>query len=199
MIILSLVFQKSSAELFGAMFQNLPCLSSGFLNTSQQMSRNIQNLKMLSKDVITPTSSPKPKSEAPTSPLLFPRSQPRSRPALSSKPSSPHSQSSCTSQSEASTTASSQSKSKKLPSSLLSPKSITERSPSIPTLPKRTVKNRAYQTVTSTKALSDKPSSPLPPKEPCSPTGPPTHAFNNNLTEEEHLTSPQTGILVLCD
>ena len=179
------------------MFPHLPRLNSGFLNTSQQTSGNIQTLKTPPKDVITPTSSPKPKSVAPNSPRSSPRPQSRSpqSPALSSKPSSPRSQSSHRSQSEASTAASSKSKPKELPSPLLSPNSATKRHLSIPASAKKTVRNRAYRAVTAKKALSYKTSSPSPPKEPCSPAGPPTRAFDNSLTAEERLTSSQTGIL----
>uniref|UniRef100_A0AAQ5XSU4 X-linked retinitis pigmentosa GTPase regulator n=1 Tax=Amphiprion ocellaris TaxID=80972 RepID=A0AAQ5XSU4_AMPOC len=203
----------SSVELFGEMFQNLPRLNSAFLNTSQHTSTNIPSLKKLSKDVFTPSSSPKPQSEATASPLLSPRSplSPQS-PAFSSKPSSPHSQSSFILQKKASSTSSKESKeskSKELPSPLLSPKSITKLKPKLSVSAKKLAKNRVHQAGTSKKALNSKASSPLPPKEkafnskmssplppkePCSPTRPPTHASMKSLREEEHPASPQTGI-----
>ncbi|XP_041858424.1 X-linked retinitis pigmentosa GTPase regulator [Melanotaenia boesemani] len=181
--------KKSSVELFGRKFHNLPHLNSGFLNTSWQTSRNIQTQKKLSRDVATPTSSPKPQSEATASPLLFPRSQsisPHSV-AVSSKSSRPQSQSSYSRQSKASTTGSSKSKSKMLPH-LLSPKSITKYKPSSPASIKETAKIRRYQAAATRKALSNKLSSPLPPKAPCSPTRP----LNKNLSDGEHPASPQT-------
>ncbi|KAI3356348.1 hypothetical protein L3Q82_017572 [Scortum barcoo] len=105
----------TSGELFGEMFQNLPRLNSDFLNTSWQTSRNIRSPKTLSREGSTPSSSPKPQSEVAPSPMLSPRSLSKS-PVLSSKPSSPQSQSSNTFQE----------KSKELSSPLLSPKSITK-------------------------------------------------------------------------
>ncbi len=174
----SLVFQGSSAELFGEMFQNLPRLNSDFLNTSWQTSRNIPTPKTLSRDSTTPSSSPKPQSEVAPSPPLSPRSLSKS-PVLSSKPSSPQSQSSNAFQK----------KSKELPSPLLSPKSITKRNPHVPVAPKKTVKRVS----TAKKALIEKLSSPLPPKEPCSPTRPHSGVSNEPLSEEEHPASTQTG------
>lgn len=178
----SLVFQGSSAELFGEMFQNLPRLNSDFLNTSWQTSRNIPTPKTLSRDSTTPSSSPKSQSEVAPSPPLSPRSLSKS-PALSSKPSSPQSQSSNTFQK----------KSKELPSPLLSPKSITKRNPHVPVSPKKTAKKRLYRESTAKKALIEKLSSPLPPKEPCSPTRPSSGVSNEHLSEKEHPTSTQTG------
>ncbi|XP_037646065.1 retinitis pigmentosa 1-like 1 protein [Sebastes umbrosus] len=173
----------SSVELFEEMSHNLPRLSSDFLNPSWQTSRNIPTHKTPSKDFTTPASSPKPQSEVILSPPLFPRS-----PVLSSKPSSPRSQSSNTFQNKSSTTASSKSKSKELPSPLLSPKSITEQN--TPVSPKRAAKKRLYRVSTAKKALIEE--SPLPPKEPCSPTRPSSDVSNKHLSEEEHPASPQT-------
>ncbi|XP_044072332.1 transcriptional regulator ATRX isoform X3 [Siniperca chuatsi] len=181
----------SNVELFGEMFQHLPRLTSGFLNTSWQTSRNIPTPKTLSKDITTPSSSPKPQSEDTPSPPLSPRPLSKS-PALPSKPSSPHSQSPNMFQKKSSTTASSKSKSKELPSSLLSPKSITKRNPHIPVSPKKTAKKRLNRVATAKKALIEKLSSPLPPKEPCSPARPSSDISLKQLSEEEHPASPQT-------
>ncbi|XP_028446232.1 X-linked retinitis pigmentosa GTPase regulator, partial [Perca flavescens] len=170
-----------SVELFGKMFQNLPRLNSDFLNTSWQTSRNISTPKTLSKDFTTPSSSPKTQSEATLSPPLSPRS-----PVLPSKPSSPRSQSSNTFQNKSSTAASFKSKSKELPSPLLSPKFITKHN--TPVSPKQTAKKRMYRT--AKKALIEE--SPLSPKEPCSPTRPSSDISKKHLSEEEHPASPQT-------
>ncbi|XP_031725235.1 X-linked retinitis pigmentosa GTPase regulator [Anarrhichthys ocellatus] len=173
----------NSAEQFGEMFHNLPRLNSDFFNTSWQTSRNIPTPKTLSKDFATPSSSPKPQSEARLNPALSPRS-----PVLSSKPSSPHSQSSNTFQNKSSTAASSESKSKELPSPLPSPKTITKHSTLVSH--KRTAKRRLYGVATAKKALIGE--SPLPPKEPCSPTRPSSEISNKPLSEEEHAASPKT-------
>ncbi|XP_063354868.1 X-linked retinitis pigmentosa GTPase regulator [Pelmatolapia mariae] len=183
-----------SVELFGDKFQSLPRLNSDFLNTSRQTSRNSLTLKTLSKDATTPSSSPKPKSEVTGSPLLSPRSRsisPQS-PLLSSKASSPHSQSSFTLQSKASTSASSKSKCKKVPSPLLLPKSITKLNPSSPVATKMTAKPRLNRAAATKKPLSNKFSSPVPPKEPYTPTRPPSNVFIKNLKEEEHPAPTQT-------
>ena len=169
----SLVFQGSSGELFGEMFQNLPRLSSDFLNPSWQTSRNIPTPKTLSMDFTPPTSSPKPRSEATLSPPLSPRSA-----VLSSKPSSPRSHSSNSFQKK-----SFKSKSKELPSPLLSPKSISK---SYTPSPQRTPRKRV---ATTKKALTEE--SPLRPKEPSRPSSEVSH---KDLSEEEHPASPQTGI-----
>ncbi|XP_035762599.1 X-linked retinitis pigmentosa GTPase regulator-like [Neolamprologus brichardi] len=180
-----------SVELFGDKFQSLPRLNSDFLITSRQTSRNSLTLKTLSKDATTPSSSPKPKSEVTGSPLLSPRSRsisPQS-PLLSSKASSPHSRSSFTLQSKASTSASSKSKCKKVPSPLLLPKSITKLNPSSPVATKMTAKPRLNQAAATKKPLSNKFSSPVPPKEPYTPT---SNVFIKNLKEEEHPAPTQT-------
>nr|XP_024657286.1 X-linked retinitis pigmentosa GTPase regulator-like [Maylandia zebra] len=184
-----------SVELFGDKFQSLPRLNSDFLNTSRQRSRNSLTLKTLSNDATTPSSSPKPKSEVTGSPLLSPRSRsisPQS-PLLSSKASTPHSQSSFTLQSKASTSASSKSKCKKVPSPLLLPKSITKLNPSSPVATKMTAKPRLNRAAATKKPLSNKFSSPVPPKEPYTPTRPPSNVFIKNLKEEEHSAPTQTG------
>ncbi|XP_013769815.1 X-linked retinitis pigmentosa GTPase regulator [Pundamilia nyererei] len=183
-----------SVELFGDKFQSLPRLNSDFLNTSRQTSRNSLTLKTLSNDATTPSSSPKPKSEVTGSPLLSPRSRsisPQS-PLLSSKASTPHSQSSFTLQSKASTSASSKSKCKKVPSPLLLPKSITKLNPSSPVATKMTAKPRLNRAAATKKPLSNKFSSPVPPKEPYTPTRPPSNVFIKNLKEEEHPAPTQT-------
>ncbi|TMS06890.1 X-linked retinitis pigmentosa GTPase regulator, partial [Larimichthys crocea] len=174
----------TSVELFGETFQNLPRLNSGFLNTSLQTSRNIQTPKTPSKDISTPSSTPKSQSEATPSPPLSPRPPSKSPQilVLSSKPSSRRSRSSNTFQNE--------SKSKELPSPLLSPKSVTTRNPNIPVSPKKTAKKQTYRV--AKKALIEKLSSPLPPKEPCSPDRPPSHISNKHPSEDEHPASPQT-------
>nr|XP_024661087.1 X-linked retinitis pigmentosa GTPase regulator [Maylandia zebra] len=184
-----------SVELFGDKFQSLPRLNSDFLNTSRQRSRNSLTLKTLSNDATTPSSSPKPKSEVTGSPLLSPRSRsisPQS-PLLSSKASTPHSQSSFTLQSKASTSASSKSKCKKVPSPLLLPKSITKLNPSSPVATKMTAKPRLNRAAATKKPLSNKFSSPVPPKEPYTPTRPPSNVFIKNLKEEEHSAPTKTG------
>ncbi|KAM4558703.1 uncharacterized protein rpgra [Odontesthes bonariensis] len=185
--------KTSSVELFGKMFQNLPGLNSGFLDTSWQTSRNIQTLKTLSKDATTPTPTPEPQSEATSSPFSSPRSLSISlrSPALSSKPSSPHSRSSYTRQRKASPAASTKSKPKAVPSPLLSPKSIAKYKPNVPASTKKMSKNRAHQAATTEKALSDR-LSPSTPKAPCSPTRLPTRVFSQDLSEEEGPTSTQT-------
>ncbi|XP_045910484.1 titin homolog [Micropterus dolomieu] len=183
--------KQSSVELFGEMFQNLPRLNSGFLDTSWQTSRNIPTPKTLSKDITTPSSSPKPQSEITPSPPLSPRSLSKS-PVSSSKPSSPHFQSSNVFQNKSSSAASSKSKSKELPSPLLSPKSVTKRSPHIPVFPKKTEKKRLYRLATAKKALIEKLPSPLPPNEPCSPTRPSSDISIKHLSEEKHPASSQT-------
>lgn len=188
-VISPLVFQGTSVELFGETFQNLPRLNSGFLNTSLQTSRNIQTPKTPSKDISTPSSTPKSQSEATLSPPLSPRPPSKSPQILllSSKPSSRRSRSSNTFQNK--------SKSKELPSPLLSPKSVTTRNPNIPVSPKKTAKKQTYRV--AKKALIEKLSSPLPPKEPCSPDRPPSHISNKHPSEDEHPASPQTGIFSL--
>lgn len=159
------------------MFQNLPRLNSDFLNTSWQTSRNIPTPKTLSMDFTPPSSSPKPQSEATLSPPLSPRS-----PLLSSKPSSPRSQSSNSFQKK-----SFKSKSKELPSPLLSPKSITTRyTPS----PKRTPRKRV---ATAKKALTEE--SPLRPKEPSRPS---SDVSSKDLSEDEHSVLSQTGRVLSC-
>lgn len=167
------------------MFQNLPRLHSGFLNTSWQTSRNILTPKILSKNITTPSSSPKPQSDITPSTPLSPRSLSKSpqSPVFSSAPSRPHSQSSNTT---------SKSKPKELPSSLLSPKSVTKHN--IPVFPRKTTK-QAHRVVTAKKTLNDKVSSPQSPVEPCSPNRPPSHVSNKHVREEEHPVLPQTGIL----
>lgn len=149
-------------ELFGEMFQNLPRLHTGFLNTSWQTHRNILPPKTHSKDISTPN------------PVFSPRSK--------SLLHSPYSQSLYTHRDKSSSPASSKSKSKELPSPLLSPKYITKHKP---------------KAATAKKALHDKlSSSPSPPKQLCSPARPRTHAFNKSLSEE-HPTSPQAGMLYI--
>lgn len=190
------IFQVRSVELFGDKFQSLPRLNSDFLITSRQTSRNSLTLKTLSKDATTPSSSPKPKPEVTGSPLLSPRSRsisPQS-PLLSSKASSPHSRSSFTLQSKASTSASSKSKCKKVPSPLLLPKSITKLNPSSPVATKMTAKPRLNRAAATKKPLSNKFSSPVPPKEPYTPT---SNVFIKNLKEEEHSAPTQTGTWIL--
>ncbi|XP_047457070.1 X-linked retinitis pigmentosa GTPase regulator [Mugil cephalus] len=180
--------KESPVELFGGMFQNLPRLNSGFLNTSWQTSRNILPPKTPPKDITTPSSSPKPQSEAAASPLLSPRSRsvsPKSS-VLSSQPSSPRSQSSYARKNKGSyAAASSNSRPKQLSSALLSPKATAKSNLNIPV----STKKRA---LIARKASSDKLSSPLQPKEPCSPSRPPTRLSNKNPREEEHPASPQT-------
>lgn len=180
-------------ELFGKIFQILPRLNSGFLNTSWQTSRNIPTPKTLSKDISTPSSSPKPQSEVTLSPPISPRYQPKSpqSPGLSSKPSSPHSQASNAPQYNSFTTASPKTKSKELPSPLLSPKSITKGSPSFQGFSKKTGKKRLNA---DKKALIEKLSSPQSPKEPCSPDRPSSEISNSPHSEEEHCASTKTGI-----
>lgn len=184
-------------ELFGDMFQNLPRLNSGFLNTSWQTSRNIPTPQMLLKDISTPSSSPKPQSGVTPSPPLSPRSLSKSpqSPVLSSKPPSPHSQASNTFHNKSSTAVSSKSKYKTLPSPLLSPKSLIKRNPNIPVSSTKMVKKRLYGVATAKKALTEKLSSPLPPKEPWSPIRPYSNISSKHPNEEEH--SPQTGIFNL--
>nr|XP_046260879.1 X-linked retinitis pigmentosa GTPase regulator isoform X2 [Scatophagus argus] len=162
----------SPGELFGEMFQNLPRLNSGFLNTSWQTSRNIPTPKMLSKDICTPSSSPKLQSRVTPSPPLSSRSLSKSpqSPVQSSQPSSPHSQSLSTFHFKSSTAASSKSKSKEFPSPLVTSKSA--------------VKHK-------TKALIEKLSSPLLPEEPCSPTRPSSDVSHKQPSEEEHPALPQ--------
>lgn len=177
-----LVFQESSVELFGKMFQNLPRLHSGFLSTSWQTSRNRLTPKTLSKSFTSPSSSPKPQSDLTPSTPLSPRSLSKSpqSPVFSSAPSSPHSQSSH---------ATSKSKLKKLPSSLLSPKPVSKCN--TPVSPRKTEK-QAHRVVTAKKTLFDKVASPQSPEEHCSPSSPLTHVSNN-----EDPPSLQTGILNL--
>lgn len=164
------------------MFQNLPRLHSGFLNTSWQTSRNRLTPKTLSKSITTPSSSPKPQSDIIPSTPHSPRSLSKSPQSavFSSVPLSPHSQSSNTT---------SKSKLNALPSSLLSPKTITKRN--IPVSPRKTAKQE-HQAVTAKKTLNDKVPSSQSPEEPCSPSRPLIHVFN-----KEHSPSPQTGILNL--
>lgn len=198
-----LVFQGSSAELFGEMFQNLPRLNSDFLNTSWQTSRNIPTPKTLAKDISTPSSTPEPLSEVTPSPALSPRSLSKSpqSPRLSSKQSSrlssPHSHSSNSFLSKSSTAVSSKSKSKELPSPFLSPKSITKPSPYIPVSPKKKVKIRLHGVTAAKKVLIENQSSPLSPQELCSPTRPSSDISINHPSEEELPASPQTGIFNL--
>ncbi|KAM6978403.1 X-linked retinitis pigmentosa GTPase regulator [Tautogolabrus adspersus] len=165
--------ERSSLELFGEMFQNLPRLNSDFLNTSWQTSRNIPTPKTLSTKT-TPSSSPKPKSVATQSPVL------------SSKPSSPRPLSSDTLQSKSSKAASSKSKSKELPSPLLSPKSITKQKPYIPVTSRKTAKQPAR------KALIEKSLSPLSPKEPSFPSRPSSDISNKDLSEDGHSIALET-------
>ncbi|KAM7380411.1 hypothetical protein PAMP_003712 [Pampus punctatissimus] len=183
----------SSVELFGEMFENLPHLSAGFLNTSWQKSRNTLNCKPHSDDM-TPSSPPISQSEVTLRPPISPRSLSNSpqSPVLSFKPSSPQSQSSCTPQKKTSSTPSSKSKSKELPSPLLLPKSIIKYNPNMPVSTKKTARKRLYQATVAKKAIGDKVLSPLPPKEPCSPSRPPSHVSKKHLSEEEHPASPQT-------
>uniref|UniRef100_A0A8C4F5J8 X-linked retinitis pigmentosa GTPase regulator n=1 Tax=Dicentrarchus labrax TaxID=13489 RepID=A0A8C4F5J8_DICLA len=184
-----LYVKGSSVELFGEMFQNLPRLNSGFLDTSWQTSRNIPTPKMLSRDLSTPSSSPKPQVGVTPSPPLSPTSLsdlPQS-PVLSSKSSSPHSQSSDMFQYKSST---SKSKSKELPSPLLTPKSVKKRNPNILVSPKQTAKKRLHRVATAKKALIEKPSPPPPPKEPSRPS---SDISNKLFSEEKHRASPQTG------
>ncbi|KAG7215772.1 hypothetical protein INR49_021895, partial [Caranx melampygus] len=56
----------------------------------------------------------------------------------------------------------------------------------------RAAKNRVQHVTRAGKAWSDKLSSPVPPKEPCSPTRPPTHILSKHLRENEHLDSSET-------
>lgn len=168
-------------ELFGKMFQNLPRLHSGFLNTSWQTSSNSLTPKTLSKSITIPPSSPKPQDIPPSTPLS-PRSLSKSpqSPVFSSAPSSPHSQSSNTT---------SKSKLNRLPSSLLSPKPITKRNVSVS--PRKTAR-QVHRVMTSKKTLNDKVPSPQSPEEPRCPSRPLIH-----ISKTEHSPSPQTGILIL--
>lgn len=181
------------------MFENLPRLSAGFLNTSRHKSRNILDPKPPSNDMTNPSSSPKSQSEVTPSPPISPRSLSKSpqSPVISFKPSSPYTQSLYTPQKKTSSTTPSKSKEKRakeLPSPLLSPKSITKCNPKIPVSPKKTARKRLYQATTAKRALSEERLSPLPPKEPCSPIRPPSHISNKHLGEEEHPASSLTGI-----
>ena len=169
-----LVFQESSVDLFGEMFQNLPRLNSDFLNASWQTSRNVLTRTTRSKDVTTPSSPPKPLSDAPPSPPLSPAPLSQSVP---SKPSSLHSQSSL--QSKSHRASSSTSEPKDPPSSILSPKSVTKRNPNV-LFPKRIGKNRVQHMSGAKKALNGRMSS-----------------HTTGLREREGLASSQTGILHL--
>lgn len=164
-------------ELFGEMFQNLPRLTSGFLNSSWKKSRNVLTPKTLPQDITTPSSSPRPLSDITLSPpfSLGSLSKPSRSPAQSSKPSSPHSQSS--NQNKSSRSTSSKSKSKEFHSSLLSPKSMTKRNSDILV---------STKIASAKKALNNKMS--YPPKEQYTTT---------HLRERERLVSSQTGILNL--
>ncbi|AWP13291.1 putative X-linked retinitis pigmentosa GTPase regulator-like [Scophthalmus maximus] len=165
--------KESSVELFGEMFQNLPRLTSGFLNSSWKKSRNVLTPKTLPQDITTPSSSPRPLSDITLSPpfSLGSLSKPSRSPAQSSKPSSPHSQSS--NQNKSSRSTSSKSKSKEFHSSLLSPKSMTKRNSDILV---------STKIASAKKALNNKMS--YPPKEQYTTT---------HLRERERLVSSQTG------
>ncbi|KAF0026579.1 hypothetical protein F2P81_021316 [Scophthalmus maximus] len=164
--------KESSVELFGEMFQNLPRLTSGFLNSSWKKSRNVLTPKTLPQDITTPSSSPRPLSDITLSPpfSLGSLSKPSRSPAQSSKPSSPHSQSS--NQNKSSRSTSSKSKSKEFHSSLLSPKSMTKRNSDILV---------STKIASAKKALNNKMS--YPPKEQYTTT---------HLRERERLVSSQT-------
>ncbi|PWA31468.1 hypothetical protein CCH79_00002637 [Gambusia affinis] len=166
--------QKSFVELFGELPQNPPRPNSGFLSTSWQTSRNIPNLKQLLKDAPAPTHSPK---AAPASPLLSPRSQ-----SVSSKPSSPRSQSSLSCRSRASTAVSSRSKSKRLPSSVSSSTSRANHNSSSPAYSEKAERSAARR------ALNENPSDAFPPNKPCSPDRPLIRVYDNNLDRKR----PQT-------
>ncbi|KAK9537784.1 hypothetical protein VZT92_005365 [Zoarces viviparus] len=92
------------------------------------------------------------------------------------------------SENKSSAAASSESKSKELPSPLPSPMTITKHSSLVSH--KRAAKRRLYGVATAKKALIGE--SPLPPKEPCSPTRPSSDTSNKPLSEEEHAASPKT-------
>lgn len=179
-------------ELFGDIFQNLPRLNSDFLNTTWQMSRNIPTPQMLLKDVSTPSSSPKSQSPGVTrSPPLSHRS--RSKSPNVSKSSCPPSQASNTSHYKSSV--SSKSKSKKLSSPSLSPKSFIKRDPNIPVSATKSGKTSLYGVATARKVQMKKLPSPLPPKEPCSPIRPDQDISSKHLSDEEH--SLRTGMFSL--
>ncbi|XP_034430867.1 X-linked retinitis pigmentosa GTPase regulator [Hippoglossus hippoglossus] len=161
--------KESSVDLFGEMFQNLPRLNSDFLNASWQTSRNVLSRTTRSKDVTTPSSPPKPLSDAPPSPPLSPAPLSES---VSSKPSSLHSQSSL--QSKFHRASSSTSDPKDFPSSMPSPKSVTKRNPNV-LFPKRIGKNRVQHTSGAKKALNGRMSS-----------------HTTGLREREGLASSQT-------
>lgn len=174
------VFQGNSAELFGGMQKSLPRLHSGFFNSSWLTSRNIPAPKAPSDGVMSPLLSPKPTLEVTPSPPLSPRSLSKpSRSPASSKPSSPYSQSlDMSKKKKSSTAASSKSKPKKLPSPLLSPKSITKRDTNIP--PRKIPKKRLKVAATTNEALIEAPPPFSQSQEAWSPTWQPA--------------SPQTGI-----
>lgn len=176
--------------MFGDIFHNLPRLNSDFLNTSWQTSRNIAAPQSLLKGFRSPSSSPKPQSVISPTPPLSPKSPAKSphSPILSSKPSSPRSQSSSTFQIRPSnTTVSSRPESKELPSPLLSPKSLIRRSTNVP-VPASKIGRRRMQGVAAAKKALIKKKSPVSPEEPCSPIRP------SSGTSCEKDSSQQTGI-----
>ncbi|MEQ2236006.1 hypothetical protein ILYODFUR_008021 [Ilyodon furcidens] len=179
--------KKNFVELFGELPQNHPRLNPGFLSTSWQLSTTIQNLKLFPRDAHTPPSAPK---AATASLLLSPRSQSvSSRSAgVSSRLSSPHSQSSYTCHSRASTAASSWSKSKKLPSPVSSSTSIANNKSSSPAHTKKALKSAACTAGKAENVLNDKPSDALPPNKSCSPNRPLIHVSDNNLNQEGQQT-----------
>lgn len=169
-----LPFEGSPTELFGDIFHILPRLNSDFLNTSWQTSRNIPAPQRLSKGFTSPSSSPKPQSVIPPSPPLSPRllaKSPRS-PILSSKPSSPHSQSSGSSQIKSPNKVSPQPGSSELPSPLLSPKSLMKRYPDALEPGTNIAKRRMRVVATAKKSFTRKLPSPVSPEEHCSPIRP---------------------------
>ncbi|XP_054888368.1 X-linked retinitis pigmentosa GTPase regulator [Poeciliopsis prolifica] len=166
--------KKSFVELFGELPQTQPRPNSGFLSTSWQTSRNIPNLKQLPKDAPSPTSSPK---ATPASPLLSPRSQ-----SVSSKPSSPRTQSSLSCRSKASAAASSRSKSKRLPSSVSSSTSRANHNSRTPACSEEAVRSAACR------GLNYNPSDAFPPNKPCSPNRPVIRVSDNNLDQQGSQT-----------
>ncbi|MED6280196.1 hypothetical protein CHARACLAT_008272 [Characodon lateralis] len=179
--------KKNFVELFGELPQNHPRLNPGFLKTSWQTSTTIQNPKLFPRDAHTPPSAPK---AATASLLLSPRSKSiSSRSAgVSSRLSSPRSQSSYTCQSRTSIAASSWSKSKKLPSPVSSSTSIANNKSSSPAHTKKALKSAACRAGKAENVLNDKPSDALPPNKSCSPNRPLIHVSDDFLNQEGQQT-----------
>ncbi|MEQ2290857.1 hypothetical protein AMECASPLE_007226 [Ameca splendens] len=179
--------KKNFVELFGELPQDHPRLNPGFLSTSWQTSTTIQNLKLFPRDAHNPPSAPR---AATASLLLSPRSRSVSSQSagVSSRLSSPRSQSSYTCQSRTSTAASSWSKSKKLPSPVSSSTSIANNKSSSPAHTKKALKSAACRAGKGENVLNDKPSDALPPNKSCSPNRPLIHVSDNNQNQEGQQT-----------